>query len=81
MNWQTTPTVHPELKCSLCEGPLHVFPDREGDDKHGVTIICLNKPCDPKCHENPCGHGENPKEAYEVLKQKYRKFISYESIA
>ena len=73
MNLKTTPILHPELQCSLCGGPLSCFPDKEGDEKNGVTVICFNKPCDPKCYENPFGHGDNPKEAYEILKQKFKR--------
>jgi hypothetical protein len=75
MNKNITPILlPPEFKCSLCGGPLHGLPDDGVNMKAGVTVICLNPaPCIPTCNENVYGHGENPKEAYEILKQKFRK--------
>ena len=64
-----TPT---ELKCSLCGEPLTAYPDDGVNLNKGVTLRC-NGPCDPDCHESPFGHGDNPKDAYEILKQKYKR--------
>ena len=62
-----------ELKCSLCGGILSFYPDKEGGElKHPGMIRCDN-PCDPQCHENPFGHGDNAKEAHSTLCQKFRK--------
>ena len=52
--------------CPLCQGPMTEIPDAEG-----VTVKCVNSPCDPQCHENPYGHGKNSREAYDVAKQKF----------
>lgn len=63
--------IKTELPCSLCGGPLTAFPDDGVNVNKGVTLRCDNNPC--PCHENPFGHGDNLKEAHEILKQKYRK--------
>jgi len=62
-----TPT---EYKCTLCDRPLTAYPDDGVNLNKGVTLHCDGE-CIPTCHESPFGHGQNPKEAYEILKQKY----------
>jgi len=42
-------------------------------DKTGVMVTCFNVPCDPRCHENPFGHGKNAVEAHKIACDKYRK--------
>lgn len=74
MNWNSTPIPHPELPCPFCGGRTLCFPDHEGDEKKGVTLICLNPTkCIPTCHENPFGHADNPKEAHVIMCEKFRK--------
>ena len=65
-----TPTA---FKCTLCDGPLTAYPDDGTNLNKGVTLRC-DGPCDPGCHESCFGHGENPKEAFTILGQKYQKF-------
>ena len=64
-----------EFKCSLCDGYMTFYPDKEGGDfKSPGRIQCDNpEPCIQGCHENPFGHGVNAKEAYEISKLKFRK--------
>ena len=62
------------FKCPLCAGPLTAYPDDGVNLNGGVTLRC-DGPCDPDCHESPFGHSENPKAAYEILKQKYQKML------
>lgn len=73
----TTPAIQPKLgiptdfKCSLCDGPLTAYPDDGVNLNKGVYLRCDGE-CIPTCHESVFGHGDNPKEAYEVLRQKYQ---------
>jgi hypothetical protein len=64
-----TPT---EFKCPLCEKLLTAYPDDGVNLTKGVTLHCDGE-CIPTCHESPFGHSTNPKEAYIILCQKYRK--------
>jgi len=74
----TTPgTLNPDLHCSLCGGPLMVYPifstnGVQAGVCRGVKVRCENT-CVPNCHENPEGFGNNAKAAYEILCQKYQK--------
>ena len=62
-----------EFKCSLCNGLMYFFPDREGGDlKTPGMVICKNA-CDPHCKENVYGHSNSAKDAYIIACQKFRK--------
>jgi hypothetical protein len=62
-----------EFKCSLCDGYMTFYPDKEGGDFKAPGTVKCDNPCDPQCKENVFGHGSNAKDAYEISKQKFPK--------
>jgi len=73
MNPLSIPTPIPtDFKCPLCGGPLMAYPDDGEHLNKGVRLHCDGE-CIPECHESAFGHSDNPKEAYIILCQKYRK--------
>ena len=62
---------NPAYLCPMCNQPMTVIQDVDG---RGVMVWC-NSPCDPKCHENPFGHGKNEKDAYAVAREKFGKTV------
>jgi ssDNA-binding Zn-finger/Zn-ribbon topoisomerase 1 len=57
-----------QYPCPLCGQAMTAI-----QDKTGVMVTCFNVPCDPRCHENPFGHGKNAVEAHKIACDKYRK--------
>ncbi len=61
-----------KYSCPMCGAELvesfgnQVFP---GDRKHGVTLTCPSYTCPA---QEVMGHGDNAKEAFEVITHKYK---------
>ena len=62
-----------EFKCSLCGGKLTSYTGAELNQSVGGIYLRCENLCDPQCHENVYGHGDNEKEAYAALIQKFQK--------
>ena len=66
-------SVRMKFICPLCDAEF-VGTDGEtmhpGDPNYGRTLACPNTDCPA---QEVMGHGDNDKQAFEVIKQKYHK--------
>lgn len=62
-----------KMNCPICEGEMserfgnQIYPD---DPKHGVMVHCPHLAC---LAQEVIGHGDNVKQAFEIVLQKYKK--------
>lgn len=61
-----------DFKCPLCQAALAVMPGESlhpGDPKYGVSVWCPSSACPA---QEVSGHGDNAKEAFEVITHKFK---------
>lgn len=66
--------MKPELKmmCPVCNAEMSVMAGESlhpGDTKHGTTVYCPNRDCSA---QEVSGHGDNVKEAFDVVQHKFK---------
>lgn len=62
-----------DFKCPICSGDMTVVPGdvmHPGDPKFGITVFCPVLTCPA---QEVSGHGDNAKEAYEVVVHKFQR--------
>ena len=62
-----------KFNCPICDAELKGSDGNQihpGNDKYGVMLHCPNKGCTA---EEVMGHGDNLKQAFEVIFHKYKK--------
>lgn len=60
-------------KCPICNVAMNTMDGEKmhpGDSNYGVTLYCINTNCSA---QEVFGHGNKPKDAYEVVTAKYIK--------
>jgi len=62
-----------KFNCPICNGELKESNGNQlhpGNDKYGVMLYCPDKDCTA---EEVMGHGDNWKQAYDIIIHKYKK--------
>lgn len=67
---EVTPMRTTAFKCPICDVLLCALDGTRLDSRDGVTVFCDSKACPA---QEVVGHGSKEKDAYEIVKEKYKK--------